>query len=151
MMFPTVLGCAAMGLLIHGCVATQRRSVVDFFRLYRTADWYLVPQRGSGVPLLAGTVPVDPFCFTSGLKAAESVSQQLHFDLTLSSCVVEDEAHRRMVTALEGRQHCSLISASGAGKTKAVLDLLKVSTLQRIMSESLQVGLALPVWRDSGS
>jgi hypothetical protein len=127
MMLPTVLGTAAMGSLIHGCVATQHRLVANFCRLYRTTNWYLATQRGSGVPLMAGTVPVDPFCFTSGLKATKSMSQQLHFDLTLSSCVVEDEAHRRMVTALEGRQHCSLISASGAGKTKAVLDLLKVS------------------------
>jgi hypothetical protein len=129
MIFPAVLESAAMGSLIHECGATQHKSVVDFWRLYRKADWYLAPEPDSGVPLIAGTVPVDPFCFTfkEARCAQAGMSKQLHFDLSLSNCVVEDgPAHRHIAATLEGRQHCSLISASGAGKTKAVMDFLKV-------------------------
>ena len=94
----------------------------DFVRDYDTFAWYLNPAAGSGV--LPGTIPVHPVCLRSDAWATH-----VHFDLSLSDYVVDDAPRSEMVRELRGKQHCSLISASGAGKTKAALDLLKVRRL----------------------
>jgi hypothetical protein len=93
----------------------------DFVRDYDTFAWYLNPAAGSGV--LPGTIPVHPVCLRNDAWATH-----VHFDLSLSDYVVDDAPRGEMVRELRGKQHCSLISASGAGKTKAALDLLKVRT-----------------------
>lgn len=121
MMLCTVVSSAVFVPLIRDCVVTKG-GMDDFVRDHDTFAWYLHPAAGSGV--LAGTVPVDPVCLSSGAWATH-----LHFDLSLSDYVVDDALHNEMVHELRGKQHCSLISASGAGKTKAALDLLKVRVL----------------------
>jgi len=93
--------------------------VAQFLTVHRSGAWYLEPEAGSCV--LPGTVPVDPVCLKSS-----SWETHLHFDMSLSTCVVDDAQHRHLKAVLRGQQHCSLISASGAGKTKAVMDALKV-------------------------
>lgn len=110
-----VLGSGALGDLIRDRVAAQISTVADFVSATDTLVWYLDQVEGSGV--LAGRVPVDPVCLGSGT---------LHFDLSLSDNVVNDGPHDDLMRELRSQRHCSLISASGAGKTKAVLDLLKV-------------------------
>ncbi len=101
-------------------MAAKSGTIHDFVQGHSKWEWYLGLRDGSGV--LPGTVPVDPVC----LKKDKSWSKHLHFDLSLSDHVVEDEAHGDLMRKLQSHRHCSLVSASGAGKTKAVLDLLKV-------------------------
>ncbi len=100
-------------------MAAESGTIHDFVQGHGKWKWYLEPRDGSGV--LPGRVPVDPVCMQSG-----SWDQHLHFDLSLSEHVVEDEAHGDLMRKLQSNRHCSLVSASGAGKTKAVLDLLRV-------------------------
>ena len=58
-------------------------------------------------------------------------ADELKFDMSLLTCEVDDSERWRphMMAALRDGSHCSFVSASGAGKTKTVLDFLRVRVL----------------------
>jgi hypothetical protein len=107
--------------IIRSVVRAERKELEAFVERHKEASWYLLSTDGTG--LVPGTVPLDPACVTTSGWADE-----LKFDMSLSTCEIDDPERLRphMMAALRDGSHCSLVCASGAGKTKTVQDFLRV-------------------------
>ena len=86
-----------------------------FVDSYNGYHWYLDPVEGSGVK--AGTVPMQP-----SSAVVQLLTKNPSTDMSLTEVVVGHEVVQQATRS----GFCSIISASGAGKTKAVFDFLRV-------------------------
>lgn len=121
--------------MIRSLAKSNDHEVKSFLKLHRSGAWFLSPESGCGV--LVDKVPLDPVCIEYSAR-----EKHVHFDMSLTDCVVGDPEYLSLRDKLQGEQHCSLISASGSGKTKAVMDFMKVRLAVLVATDGLHCQVA---------